>query len=224
MRKMLLLICASLLAPHPASAATLVTWVGTGEVTQSFAGQGFPQPFPAVGTPLSISLSFDPATATPTPNGPPGSAGCMSVGFSGSMILGGHSYSSGSSLAYTHAALPGSNCVPPGGLTDGGYTQFGFQGLQSPPDAPWQLGSGRLVILTYRDAILRDAFPESPTDPFGADVWLIDLFQDGRWSFNGHVDLQAVDQTTPVPEPATVTMVALGLAAVYRRRRASQSH
>ena len=81
--------------------------------------------------------------------------------------------------------------------------------------------SGRLLIVTYRDALMRDAFPDAPSAPLGADVWLIDLFNDG--GFNGHIDLQAVDQTSAVPEPGTMTLVGLGLAAAYRRRRANRA-
>jgi hypothetical protein len=222
MKRILGVVCASLLVSYPATAGTIVSWQGTGEVTQSWPNQGFPQPFPSVGTPLTVTLSFDPSSAVPTPSGSPGTVGCMTVGFSGSMTLGGYTYSSGPSLGFTHAAVPGSNCVPPGGLFDGGYTQFAFQGLQTPPDSPWVLGSGRLLILTYRDSLVQDAFPDAPSAPLGADVWLLDLFNDGRWGFNGHVDLQAVDQTTPVPEPGTMTLLGLGLAAAYRRRRSSQ--
>jgi PEP-CTERM motif len=221
--KKTLLMFVSLLIAYPAMAGTIVTWEGSGEVTQSWPSRyGFPQPFPAVGTPLSVTLSFDPSSAIPTPVGPPGATGCMQVGFSGSMTLGGSTYTSGPSFAFTHAALPGSNCVT-SAFQDGGYTQFGLEGLQSPPDAPWNFGPGRLLVVTYRDALMRDAFPEEPTAPFGADVWLIDLSGDQRFGFNGHVDLHAVDQTSPVPEPGTVTLLGLGLMAAYRRRRASQS-
>ena len=221
-KTLLFLLCAAFVVASPVAAGTIVTWQGTGEVTQSWPNQGFPQPFPSVGTTLSMTLSFDPSTAVSTPSDTPGTAGCMTVGFSGSMTLGGYTYSSGPSVAFTHAALPVSNCVPPGGVFDGGDTQFAFQGLQTPPDSPWVLGSGRLLILTYRDSLVQDAFPDAPTAPLGADVWLIDLFNDGRWGFNGHVDLQAVDQATPVPEPGTMMLLGLGLAAAYRRRRSSQ--
>ena len=222
-KTLLFLLGAAFVVASPAAAGTIVTWEGSGEVTQSWPGQGFPQPFPAVGTPLSVTLSFDPSAAVATPNPPPGSSGCMMVGLTGSVTLGGATYNSSSSLAFTHAALPGANCVGPGPLFDGGYTQFGLQGIQNPPDAPFDLRSGRLLIVTYRDSLVRDAFPDSPSAPLGADVWLIDLFNDGRWGFNGHVDLQAIDQTTAVPEPGTMTLLALGLAAAYRRTRATQA-
>ena len=222
--KRLVLLCACVLVAYPASAGTIVTWQGSGEVTQSWPGMGFPQPFPSVGTPLSLTLSFDPSTAIQTPGGPPGAAGCMRVGFSGSATLGGYTYAGGpSSLAFTHAALPGSNCVGAGGVVNGGFTQFGLEGIQTPPGAPWNLSAGRLLIVTYRDLLVQDGFPETPTAPLGADVWLIDLLDDSRWGFNGHIDLRAVDQTTPVPEPGTLTLLGIGLAAALRRAKAMRA-
>lgn len=221
MLKRLLLSFASLLVAYPATADTLVTWVGSGEVIRSWGDRFIAnRPGPPVGTPLSFSLSFDPSLIVPTVPPLPWGADCRSVPIAAaSVTLGTTTFTaqpSSNFLGFTHAALPGSNCEPPtGGLTNGGFTQFGIGAWTGPADAPFDI-SQRLLILSFRDQLVRDTFPESPTTNF-AGLFLVDSPRGGEWGFDGEIDLHALDQSTPVPEPATMTLFALGLAALARK-------
>ena len=219
------LLSISLLLPQTAAADTLVsfadalvTWEASGLVNRSVPISIRPGDVrPPVGTPFTLSLTFNPSAAVPTPSGPPGTD-CMRVPFSGSLTLGGASYTTGG-LGFTHAALPGTNCT----FTD--FTQFSFhEGFEPTGDDPWNLGvGGNLLIASYRDLIVQDAFPEVPA---GAGSWWLQFdFAFITWEIGGPFAPQAVgvEQPAPVPEPAAVTLFGLGLAALARRMRSRRS-
>ena len=57
-------LCVCLLLPQTALADTIITWVGEGAVTGNY--QMFPhQVVPPVGTPFSLTMTFDPTAAVP---------------------------------------------------------------------------------------------------------------------------------------------------------------
>ena len=217
MLRRILWSCACVLAAHPAAAGPIVTWEGFGAVLLSNA-----KPFvnvipPPIGTPVSYTLSFDPALSQPT-SGLPGTEGCVMVPVSASISIGGIAYS-GSGIGYTKAQLPGSNCVASGNLT-----QFSLHGVGNPPGTPWPFIPGEsLLVLDYFDPVKRDAFPTQPPASTGS------LFLTGKylgahtWNFSAPVSIQAVDQLTPVPEPGTLTLVGIGLAAVVRGARSRRA-
>lgn len=205
-------LCVSLLLPQIAFADTIVTWVGEGAVTANY--QQFPIPHqmvPPVGTPFSLTMTFDPARAFPHPNPQGLGENCMILpGVSSSLNLGGYIYNGSNNLAFTNAMLPGTNC------SESGLTQFSLHNTRTPAGAPWNLNDGGILILSYRDLLVQDAFPLAPTTP------LASLWYDSPgipWGFRGSLSLAAVDQPAPVPEPGTLTLFGLGLAAIVRRRR-----
>ena len=216
--KQIVLLCVFFLIPHAAFADTIVsfasgpvTWVATGETNRGFTRRP-DQPFPPIGTPFTLTLTFDPGAAFPTAFRPPSATDCVAVRVSGSLDLGGVSYqASSSSLGFTNARLPGTNC------TTSGETQFGLS-LVPDDDSPWDV-RGALLIASYRDLIMRDAFPEAPTGT--GSWWLQSPLMDVVWEVGGPFAPSAVgiEQPLPVPEPGTMTLFGLGLAAVARRLR-----
>ena len=204
-----IVLCVALLIASPVAAGTIVTWQGSGVV--DFSYRMFPnQVVPPVGTPLAFTLSFDPTLATPTISGSPG---CMTVGLSGSFSVGDYQYNLRSqSAAFTHAQLPGTTCIG----SVGGFTQFSLHDFERPPGTPWDLAFGP-PILSYRDLLVQDAFPNTPTNS-GFALFFYDN-QLASLGFRGNLTLQAVEQPAAVPEPGTLTMLGIGLAAVARRIR-----
>jgi hypothetical protein len=209
------LLAACLLVANIASAATLVTWQSVGEITLS-QYNGFPPPrTPPVGTPYELTMSWDASTATSTVLSPAGS-NCFSVNAAGSLAVGGMTYGL-SGTGFTQAQLPGSNCSP-GART----TQFLF-GLNEVGTDQWILGSGFMEVFLFNDLLIH-TFPERPSSA-SALIQLRDEVPSGIYLVQGRGNLAAVvaEQPAPVPEPATVTLVGLGLAAVVRTARRRQT-
>jgi hypothetical protein len=216
LRPAILLAACLLVANNIASAATLVTWESVGEITLSQYNGAPPPRIPPVGTPYELTMSWDASAATPTVLSPAGS-NCFMVNAAGSLAVGGMTYGL-SGFGFTQALLPGSNCSP-GAQT----TQFIF-GVNEVGTDQWVLGSGFMEVFLFNDLLIK-TFPETPSLP-SAFIQLRDNvpFPD-LFLVQGRGDLAAVvnGQPTPVPEPATMTLVGLGLAAVvrsaHRRRR-----
>lgn len=203
------------------SAATIVTFQADGSVTNKVSDRLVPpEPgipvSPPVGTPLSVIFSFDLAGAQPTFGGT-GSGGCLTVPLSGSVTIGGYSTAAlPGSAGFTNSGLPGTNC------NSSGNTEFTFFIPAAPVDS-YALPAG-LLLLSYRDLFIRDAFPSEPSPAFFADVtFLADRGHSFETVFEGRADLRALEQPTPVPEPGTISLLALGLAAVLRRTRAQRN-
>jgi hypothetical protein len=138
------------------------------------------------------------------------------VTVTGSLTLGGYAYSTGG-RGFTHAQLPGTNCTP-GEPT----TQFLLGFVDAPADSPWPIIEFGFIELWYMDRFVRDAFPMVPTSQGGGFQ-----IRDGSRLFNvsASLDLQAVEQPAAVPEPGTLTLVGVGLAAVVRKiRRRGVTH
>lgn len=200
-----------LLLANTANAATLVTWQSVGEITLS-QWNGFPPSrTPAVGTPYDLTMSWDADAATPTGFRPPGSS-CTQVSATGSLSVGSMSYDL-SGFGFTQAQLPGSNCSP-GAQT----TQFVFGVNEVGPDQ-FVLGSGVMEVFLFND-LLVSSFPMTPTSST-AFIQFRDSVPSTLYLVQGRGNLAAVtdQQPTPVPEPTTMTLFGLGLAAVVRRAR-----
>ena len=213
MIKRVLFVCACALVAYPATAGTIVTWEGVGQIDSVGAMHGGIA-IPPVGTPLTVTLSFDPSAISPSYGALPSQGNCVMTPVSASMTIGPYAYSTApGSMGFTHAQLPGSNCV----VNVGGFTQFSLHTMQSPPDTPWPIGFGGILILSYRDLLIQDAF--SPTPPPGALLFLADPAGTSTWRFNGSVSFDPIDEMSPVPEPGTLALLGLGLAATFRKVR-----
>ena len=219
MLKRIVLCCACLVVAYPAMADPIVTWQGSGFISSNSAGfNSFP--VPPVGTALSWTVSFDPSQQVPTFNGlSTPTPGCMTVPVSGAVTIGAYTYTTGSpSLGFTQAMLPGTTCSN-GGLD----TQFSMHSLIQPAGNPWPFQSSVLII-SYRDLLMHDGFPTVPTAS-GAFVSLSPTDGFGGVSFNAPTSISAVDVgQTPVPEPGTMTLLGLGLAAAFRKARGRRLH
>ncbi|HJU42863.1 MAG TPA: PEP-CTERM sorting domain-containing protein [Vicinamibacterales bacterium] len=211
MVKQIALLSACLLTASPVLADSIVTWEAAGQVTGLVGPNVAYQSLPPIGTPVSLTLSFNPDAAVPTP--PSAVPGCMMVDVSASVTIGGHTWSGGG-LGFTHAALPGANCT-----SSFNFTQFSLHSMTPPTDTSWDLGlaMSNVFILSYVDQLVQDAFPDVPT-AFGASLWTLTSFS-GQSELNAGLRWRSVEQTAPVPEPGTLTLVGLGLAAAARARR-----
>lgn len=225
MLKRIGVFCVCLVLPQSALADTIVafadgfvTWEASGVTSRGFTDRPSTA-FPPIGTPFTMTLTFNPSATRPT-SGLPSNSHCVNVNLSGTLELGGVSFvsSGSSSLGFTHAALPGTNCVPnDGGFT--GFTQFSLP-LQPVDGSPWDV-SAAVLIASYRDLLVQDAFPEVPS---GTGTWWIQspIFNP-RWEVGGLFAPVAIDQPAAVPEPGTLVLFSLGLAAAARRLRPKRS-
>lgn len=223
MVKRLSLLCVCLLAASPVTAATLVTWQADGVVTSRTGQLVLPEPgvpiAPPIGAPLSVTLMFDPASAVQTSFGGVAfpTPGCRNVAVSGSVTIGGYTAAlGGQSQGFTQSNLPFSTPCQPGSQ----QTQFELHVPAAPDDNPFKLPPG-ILFLTYRDLLVQDAFPNSPTPASLAVLAYYDMRGDARWIFDGRAQLTALEQPSAVPEPGTMTLLGIGLAAAYRKRQST---
>jgi hypothetical protein len=114
--------------------------------------------------------------------------------------------------------LPGSNC------SGSELTQFTFVGGLTSPDGTRfsSIYGTSIIVASYRDLLVQDTFPGSPIAD-GSGVFFINRVDHGG-GVSGSFEWRVADpaEATPVPEPGTLTLFALGAAAVVRRVRAQR--
>jgi PEP-CTERM motif len=215
----------SLCVAVPAPAAT-ITWFASNEVISVSRFADFViGPGLTIGTPWSLTVSFDPAAppvSSPTP-------GCNSYALgSSTLTLGSYSYSGSGGQVWTNAALPEVGCfgMLPEGLSGQIEFFYGTSGWHSDDPGAWNLANwGGVTIAAYYDQLVKDGtLPIIPTFSPDGGRWQNWLEIENDLTFGtllngGVVQFQLVDQPSPVPEPATMTLFGAGLAALIARRR-----
>jgi hypothetical protein len=211
-----LMLLFALVAALPARAETVI-WFDSGFLTSVDDPSRFPGL--TVGTPWSMQWSFD-TNAPQTPGF--GTTPAMGCGFSAmgssTLTLGSYTYTSSGGRVWTNSNLPGDNClrtVPPSGVI-----QFEWLVDWAQEPGAWDLNGGPgLLIAGYTDAIFRSGtLPSSPTLS-GLNTGLSFFSLDGPFpSFQDHTFAPMALDAAPVPEPATLTLFATGLAYLARRR------
>lgn len=173
-----------------------------------------------VGTIWSLTVTFDPASAARTL-----APGCNQYA-SGTttLVLGGYTYTHAGGSIHTNAVLPEYGCTPasfpnsPPGLI--AFT-WGPNWTQEP--GAWNLNDPfSLLVAGYYDLNAKDgSLPNIPVlDPNRGQFHGLDFNQlFGDVGFGGAFEPRALEQPTPVPEPATLAMMAAGLTALAARRR-----
>ena len=213
-----------LLVPVPTWADS-ITWKASNEVfsVTRLAEHFWPGLVP--GTPWSLTVTFDPFQAPAQVITP----GCnrYSAGTS-TLTLGSFSYTHTSGSIYTNAGLPDIGCI--GSLPEGqsGLVQFWYGNNGWVPDSPdaWNLRFADIMFAGYYDLLVKDGtLPRVPTiDPTRGRFSGMEIEgQLGVGLFGGAANFQAVEQTSAVPEPATLTLFAAGLASLLATRRRRQN-
>lgn len=212
-------LCALALLNAAPVAAAPITWEAADVIT------GVYDPFHRLpdgllGTPWTAQITFNPDVA-PRPLGTPG-WGCNVYNVNAALTfqLGGFTYTATGGSVYTNSVLPVDNCRSTFPSSPPGAIQFIWGGVRSTDPGAWNLSyPPEIFMLGYYDLVHQDgSLPLLPTvGPPGIFAGLeyeTDLTEI-RSRFVPHL----VEQPTAVPEPATLTMLAAGLAVLARRRR-----
>jgi hypothetical protein len=209
-------MCLSLLVPVFSAADPLVMWTSDGTVTSSDpVGMADAGLIPPVGTPYQLTLSFNPSEVTRYGGATAGS-NCFQVAVSGTLTLGGQQFG-GVGHGFTHGLTAGFVCS-----ATSRETLFRINLSDQPDDNPWPfITPASFLEAWYVDLVNPDGFPVVPTTVAGLQS---QIRHDGfGYTVSAQGDLQgALEQPTPVPEPGTMTLVGLGLAAAIRRTRAAR--
>lgn len=169
------------------------------------------------GTPWSLAFSFDPeAPATVI------APGCNSYNIGAATLqLGGYTYTQAGGTAYTNHSFADAGCYS-SDISPLGLVQFVWGTNWAMEAGAWHLNRspGFLIAGYYDTAAVDGGLPSVPSifgpGPFAG---LHHRGAAGDQAFVSGFSPQAMTQPTPVPEPATVAMMAAGLAALAARRR-----
>lgn len=211
------LACAlvSSLSAAKVASADPITWFASDLVTG--ANSTFEHLLPPIGTPWSMTATFDPDAVGQPLNfaAPPG---CNRYPLmAATFTIGGARYTNpGGGLIMTEAGFPDFGCDPV--FNPDGLTQFVFGIGETTDPTPWDL-TNMFVVADYWDASISDgSLPRTPGNPAGPTFAAMYDPQQFMLAL-GNPEFRVVEQPTPVPEPATMTLFGAGLAAVIARRR-----
>ena len=219
MRSSMLRLALLLLLVSVPSYATPITWQASGTVSVVSERGDLYWPGLVAGTPWTFEVTFDPA-APSTSTG----TGCNAISVGTTTFgLGGFSYTNSSGQLHTNSLLPEFGCAynqldfwPDGAVS------FSITGAWTQEPGAWNLNLLPAVMVAhYFDyAALDGSIPIVP-NPIGPGGLRFDGFFGGPvGQFSGGPFLPtAVDQSTPVPEPASLTLLGGGLAMLIARRR-----
>jgi hypothetical protein len=167
------------------------------------------------GTDWTLTVTFDPLG--PAVNLAPG---CNSYAAgSTTLVLGGFTYTQESGAIYTNAILPEVGCAS----SEAGLVAFAWGPNWTQEPGAWDLNDSFSVLVAgYYDVNATDGSlpwvpaPSPTPGPYGG----LDFNQyDRTLGFYSQFTPRAIDQPSPVPEPATMGLMAAGLAALAARRR-----
>jgi hypothetical protein len=220
MLKRVSLICVVVLSlVVPNASANTITWFGAGEVAELYR-QGSQFAGLTVGTPWSLSFEVNP-NAAPTFSHSDGCNGYNSG--PGTLTLGPYTYRSLGGGILTQHDFPGGGCNA-GGFNRDGVVQFLMGQMKSDDPKAWNFDFVSFSV-TYRDAVVTDgSIPLAPTylpGSLGARV-ITSSERDWLQHFGFSRFEVLAEPPAPVPEPATLTMLGAGLAALIARRRRRQ--
>lgn len=175
-----------------------------------------------VGTPWTLSLTFDPDVAgRPAAfSNPSFNCNIYDVGATAVFQLGAFTYTNSGGRIFTNSILPGNNCRDVAPSSPPGMIQFAWSSPWTQQPGAWNL-AGMFFVAGYYDGISQDgSLPTNPTIVAGGPYDGL-IVEDG-WSvprqFTSRFEPRLVEQPTAVPEPATLTMLGAGLALLARQR------
>lgn len=173
------------------------------------------------GTPWTLRLTFDPTVAgRPVAFSDPSWDCNVYAGAAATFQLGGFTYTNSAGQIFTNSILPGSNCRSSDPSSPPGMIQFAFLSPWTQEPGAWNL-AGMFFVAGYYDGVHQDGSLPTVPNIIPGGVYDGLMVTDNRApsrQFTSSFEPRLVEQPTPVPEPATLTMFGAGLAMLVRRR------